>query len=62
MSLSPIGAIASSQATAEIARAIAPSAPAAAAHVTFQPDTVSISSAGNAAAASGGHDGDSDAQ
>jgi hypothetical protein len=62
MSLSPIGAIASSQATAEIARAIAPSAPAAVASATLQPDTVSISSAGKAAAASGGHDGDSDAQ
>lgn len=61
MSLSPIGAIASSQATAEITRAVAPSAPVAAASASLQPDTVSISAAGKTAAAAG-HDGDSDAQ
>ena len=62
MSLSPIGAIAPSQTTAEVARAIAPSAPAAVASATLKPDTVNISEAGKAAAATGGRDGDSDAQ
>ena len=61
MSLSPIGAIASSQATAEVAKPVAPSAPAAVASATLKPDTVTISSAGKAAADVGPRDGDGDA-
>jgi len=56
MSLSPIGAIASSQATAEVAKPVAPPAPVAA-PATLKPDTVSISTAGKAAASDPDGDG-----
>ncbi len=51
MSLSPIGALAPSQAAAEVAKPVAPPPPVAE-PATLKPDTVTISSAGKAAAAS----------
>jgi len=59
MSISPISIANVSQASAEVAK-LAPT-PAPAAPATLQPDTVSISAAGKAAASVGDvdHDGDS---
>jgi hypothetical protein len=51
MSLSPIGASAPSQVPAEVAKPVAPAAPVVA-PAALKPDTVSISTAGKAAAVS----------